>query len=147
MPRSDLVHPQRPPQWQGLFPWLQSGHLHAASAHYKNVLCFTFIPCALFGVVLKIKDGFTFHTVRSFPYICVCMPICMHCLHMCVCVYKCNKKLGVPYFSAQFTMFVDYCFFFFLLLSMSTNILPNCTKFHSADMQFYVTLTFVLLTF
>ena len=98
-------------------------------------------PMHLFGVVLKIKDGFTFDTLHSFPYICVHMPICMHC----VCVCKCNKKLGVPYFIAQFTMFVDYCFF--LLLSMSTNIWPNCTNFRSADMKFEVNLTFILLTF
>lgn len=71
-------------------------------------------PMHLFGVVLKIKDGFTFYTLRAFPYICVCMPICIYAC-VCVCahahVYKCNKKLGVPYFSSQFTMFVDYWFF------------------------------------
>jgi hypothetical protein len=104
MPRSDLVHIQRPPQWQGLSPWLQSGHLRAASAH-DNVLCFTSIPYAPFWCGAEDQGWLKLYNLHAFPCVCVCMPRCMH-VCVCVCVYVClnvtkNWVFHIPLHSSQ----------------------------------------------
>ena len=63
--------------------WLQNGHLHAASAHYTNVLCFTFIPYARFWCGAE-DQGWLY---LLFP-VCIPIHLCAHA-HMyvlCVCV-------------------------------------------------------------
>jgi hypothetical protein len=88
LPRSDLVHSQRPPQWQGLSPWLQSGHLYAASVHYKNVLCFTFIPYAPFWCGAEDQGWLYFLYSVCIP-IHLCAHAHMYALCVCVCVCMC----------------------------------------------------------
>ena len=142
LPRSDLVHPQRPPQWQGLFPWLQNGRLHAAFACYKNV--FIFIPYAPFWCGAE-DQGWLYLLYSACVPIHLCAHARMYALCVCVCVYVCVCVCVCVNVTKNWVFLISvHSSPFFLLFSMSTHFWPICTKFYSADM--YVHTSYSLTT-